>query len=101
MVARSNAQAHELSARAGEIYNQVAVVAENLKKLGDTLGAANNHYNRTVTSLAGRQGLYGKVARFNELSAKANKTLPEIEPLHADIETEKLELIVAGRSDPV
>lgn len=101
MVARSNAQAHELSARAGEIYNQVAVVAENIKKLGDTLGAANNHYNRAVTSLAGRQGLYGKVARFNELSAKANKTMPDIEPLHADIETEKLELIVAGRSDPV
>ena len=96
MVARSNAQAHEISARAGEIYNQVVVVAENLKKLGETLGAANNHYNRAVTSLAGRQGLYGKVARFNELSAKANKTMPVIEPMHADIETEKLGLIVTG-----
>lgn len=95
MVARSNAQAHEISARAGEIYNQVVVVAENLKKLGDTLGAANNHYNRAVTSLAGRQGLYGKVSRFNELSSKANKTMPAIEPLHTDIETEKLDLIVS------
>jgi len=95
-VARSNEQAHELSARAGEIYNQVVVVAENLKKLGDTLGTASNHYNRTLTSLAGRQGLYGKVSRFNELSAKANKTMPALEPLHTDIQTERLELIVSA-----
>ena len=95
-IARSNQEAHELSARAGEIYNQVVVVAENLKKLGDTLGTVSNHYNRTVTSLAGRQGLYGKASRFNELSAKANKTMPELEPLHTDFQTEKLELIVSA-----
>lgn len=95
-IARSNQQAHELSARAGEIYNQVVVVAENLKKLGDTLGTVSNHYNRTVTSLAGRQGLYGKASRFGELSAKANKTMPELEPLHTDIQTERLELIVSA-----
>src|SRR3546814_18917778 len=77
MVARSNQEAHELSARAGEIYNQVVVVAENLKKLGDTLGTVSNHYNRTVTSLAGRQGLYDKTSRFHELSAKANKNSAE------------------------
>lgn len=94
-IARSNQEAHELSARAGEIYNQVVVVAENLKKLGDTLGTVSNHYNRTVTSLAGRQGLYGKTSRFNELSAKANKTMPELEPIHTDFQTEKLELIVS------
>lgn len=96
MMARSNEQAHELSTRAGEIYNQVVVVAENLKKLGDTLGTVSNHYNSTVRSLAGRQGLYGKAARFNELSAKANKTMPVLEPLHRDIDTEKLELVVGN-----
>lgn len=95
MVARSSAQAQELSDRAGEIYNQVAVVAENLKKLGDTLGTVSNHYNRTVTALAGRQGLYGKVSRFNELSAKANKTLPPIEPHHGDYQVERLSLLAA------
>ena len=94
-VARSNQEAHELSARAGEIYNQVVVVAENLKKLGDTLGTVSNHYNRTVTSLAGRQGLYGKASRFNELSGKANKVMPELDALHTDFHTEKLELVVA------
>src|SRR3546814_9848848 len=43
MVARSNEQAHELSARAGEIYNQVVVVAERLKKLGETLDRSEEH----------------------------------------------------------
>ncbi|WP_397474683.1 DNA recombination protein RmuC [Pusillimonas sp.] len=95
-IARSNQEAHELSARAGEIYNQVVVVAENLKKLGDTLGTVSNHYNRTVTSLAGRQGLYGKASRFSELSAKANKTMPNIEPVHTDFQTERLELVVSA-----
>jgi len=95
-IARSNQEAHELSSRAGEIYNQVVVVAEHLKKLGDTLGTVSNHYNKTVTSLAGRQGLYGKAARFSELSAKANKTMPDLEPLHADFQTERLELVVSA-----
>ncbi|PVY62511.1 DNA recombination protein RmuC [Pusillimonas noertemannii] len=103
-IARSNQEAHELGTKAGEIYNQVVVVAENLKKLGDTLGTVSNHYNKTVTSLAGRQGLYGKASRFNELSAKANKTMPDLEPLHTDFQTEKLELIVSAplleKSDP-
>ncbi|WP_233582855.1 DNA recombination protein RmuC [Candidimonas sp. SYP-B2681] len=99
MVARSNEQAHELSARAGEIYNQVVVVAERLKKLGDTLDTVSKHYNHTVTAVAGQQGLHGKVARFNDLSSKANKTMPVLEPLHADFENERLELIVAATAD--
>jgi DNA recombination protein RmuC len=76
------------------------IVAENLKKLGDTLGTVSGHYNRTVTSLAGKQGLYGKAARFNELSSKANKVMPAIEPLHRDVDTEKLELIVGNGTVP-
>ncbi|MGB3290575.1 MAG: DNA recombination protein RmuC [Burkholderiaceae bacterium] len=93
MVARSNEQAHELSARAGEIYNQVVVVAERLKKLGDTLDTVSRHYNSTVTAVAGQQGLYGKAVRFGELSSKANRTMPTLAPLHADFEGERLELI--------
>ncbi len=94
MVARSNQQAHELSARAGEIYNQVVVVAERLKKLGSNLDTVSRQYNETVKAVAGQQGLYGKTSRFNELSSKANKTMPALEPLHADFENERLELIV-------
>jgi DNA recombination protein RmuC len=95
MVARSNEQAHELSARAGEIYNQIVIVAERLKKMGDTLDTVRKHYNSTVTAVAGQQGLYGKAVRFNELSTRANKTMPTLEPMHADFEGERLELIVA------
>ena len=96
MVARGNEQAHELSARAGELYNQVVVVAERLKRLGATLDTVSRHYNETVTAVAGQQGLYGKSSRFNELSSKANKTMPALEPLHADFENERLELIVGN-----
>jgi len=100
MVARSNEQAHELSARAGEIYNQVVVVAERLKKLGANLDTVSRQYNETVKAVAGQQGLYGKTSRFNELSSKANKTMPVLEPLHADFENERLELISAtGKAD--
>lgn len=100
MVARSNQQAHELSSRAGEIYNQVVVVAERLKKLGANLDTVARQYNDTVKAVAGQQGLYGKAFRFNELSSKANKTMPELEPLHADFENERLALIVSMDETP-
>src|SRR5690606_6042773 len=34
-------------------------------------------------------------SRFNELSSKANKTMPALEPLHADFESERLALIAS------
>lgn len=91
MIARSNDQARALSDQAGGLYNQVALVAERLQRLGNTLGIASNQYNQAVLAVAGQQGLYGKVTRFAELSAKANKTLPEIEPIHVDLDVERLE----------
>ncbi|MDH1560731.1 DNA recombination protein RmuC [Pseudomonas chengduensis] len=94
MIERSNAEAREISEKAGEIYNQVCTVAERLGKLGGTLSTVSNHYNDTVKALAGKQGLYGKVERFNKLSAKVSKTLPALEPAHMDFESERLALIV-------
>ena len=61
---RSTREARELGDKAGDIYNQVCKVAERLSKLGNSLQAANNHFNSTVTALTGRQGLHGKVERF-------------------------------------
>lgn len=100
MMVRSNEQAHELSQRAGDIYNQVSILAERLKKLGETLGQAGKHYNSTVTALAGQQGLYGKVSRFAELSARAKRTQPGIEPLHTDIEHERLDWVLSEDEVP-
>jgi DNA recombination protein RmuC len=91
MIDQSNKEAREISARAGEIYNQVCLVAERLHKLGNTLKSANNHYNHAVKGLAGQQGLHGKVERFRQLSSKASKSMTELEPIHSDIEIERLE----------
>lgn len=94
MIERSNAEAREISEKAGEIYNQVCLVAERIGKLGGTLNTASNHYNSAVTALAGQQGLYGKIDRFSQLSAKVSKTLPALEPVHVDFQNERLSLIV-------
>lgn len=94
MIERSNAEAREISEKAGDIYNSVRTVAERLHKLGGTLNTASNHYNSTVTALAGQQGLYGKVDRFSQLSAKVTKSLPQLETSHVDFEAERLGLIV-------
>lgn len=94
MIERSNAEAREISEKAGDIYNSVCTVAERLSKLGGTLSTVSNHYNNTVKALAGQQGLYGKVERFSQLSAKVSKSLPHLEATHVDFESERLALIV-------
>jgi len=93
MVDKSNREAREISNRAGDIYNQVARVAERFGKLGNSMRAAQSHYNDTLTSLLGQQGLAGKVNKFKEVSAKANKDIPELEPIPDDLELERLEVI--------
>lgn len=100
MIERSNAEAKEISERAGEIYNQVCIVAERLSKLGNTLSTVSNHYNHTVTALVGQQGLYGKVDRFSQLSTKITKQLPPIAPSPLDFEADRLALIVEPVFDP-
>jgi len=94
MIERSNAEAREISEKAGDIFNTVSTLADRLSKLGNTLNTAGNHYNDTVTALAGKQGLYGKVERFKTLSTKVTKALPDIEHRHIDFEDHKLQLIV-------
>lgn len=100
MIERSNAEAREISEKAGEIFNQVCTVAERLNKLGGTLKTVSSHYNNTITALAGQQGLYGKVERFGQLSTKVSKSLPSLEPVHTDIESERLALIVEPLEEP-
>jgi len=90
--ARSNEQAHQLSALAGDVYNKMVDVAERLKRLGSTLQTVSNQYNDTVTALAGRQGLHGKTQRFVELSVKAGKPMPDIAPLEAGLDTHRLDI---------
>ena len=97
---RSTQEARELGDKAGDIYNQVRKVAERLDKLGGSLRAATNHYNSTVKSISGRQGLSGKVERFGELSSKVTHSVPEIDPIHSDLQHEVLELVADPISEP-
>ncbi|MDU4452623.1 MAG: DNA recombination protein RmuC [Haemophilus parainfluenzae] len=92
-IERGNAEAKEIAEKAGEIYNQICLVAERLSKLGNTLSTVSNQYNSTVTALVGQQGLVGKVERFKDLSAKANKTMPNVELLNNDVDLTRLSLI--------
>jgi DNA recombination protein RmuC len=95
MIEQGNREAKEISSRAGDIYNQVCLIAERLGKLGNTLRAANNHYNDTVTGLIGKQGLHGKVERFQQLSTRANKAMTALEPIHDDIDNTRLDALDA------
>ena len=95
MIEQGNQEAKEISSRAGDIYNQVCLVAERLSKLGNTLRTASNHYNETITGLVGKQGLHGKVERFAQLSTKANKEMATLEPIHDDIDSDRLESVAS------
>tara|TARA_B110000503_G_scaffold85373_2_gene129900 strand:- start:32038 stop:33489 length:1452 start_codon:yes stop_codon:yes gene_type:complete len=103
MIEQGNQEAKEISSRAGDIYNQVCLVAERLNKLGNTLRSANNHYNETITGLVGKQGLHGKVERFAQLSIKANKEMAKVEPIQVEIENDRLESVtnLADKETPV
>lgn len=92
-IERGNAEAKEISEKAGDIYNQITLIAERLAKLGNSLSTVSSHYNNTVTALVGQQGLIGKVERFKSLSTKANKEMPNVELLHNDLSTERLQVI--------
>lgn len=94
-IERGNAEAREISGKAGDIYNQMCLVAERLTKLGNSLATVSGHYNHAVTAFAGQQGLAGKIERFKDFSAKANKVMPQVELLHNDLDLAKLSAISA------
>ena len=93
MIEKSNTEASEITSKAGDIYNQVCIIADRLSKLGITLGTVSKHYNSTVKALVGQQGLHGKVDRFSKLSSRVNKSMPELDAIHVDYEVDRLTLI--------
>ena len=99
MLDQSNKQARELGDKALDIYNQVCTVAGHVYRLGGSLKTVGNHYNSTVTSLVGHQGLHGKVERFGQLSSKMKKELPELEPVHLEGEDQRLKLEATPEND--
>ncbi len=96
---RSSEQVREVAGQANDLYNTVCTLAERLNKLGGNLATATKAYNSTVTALAGQQGVYPKVVKFKELSAKATKELTEQNAVIPEIENQKLEGIVEQVKD--
>ena len=92
MLDRSNKEARSIGEKANDIFNSVATVAERLQKIAKTLNTASTHYNDTVKSISGNQGLQGKVKRFTQLSSKANKNMTKLDESHIEFESQKLQV---------
>ena len=60
MVERSNAEARDISDRAGDIFNAVCLVAERMESVGASLSQTTKRYNEAVKSLVGDRGCTGK-----------------------------------------
>ena len=91
MVEHSNREAREISERAGDIYNTVCLLGERLSALGSSITTTANRFNDTVKAVKGKQGLLGKVSRFQSLSQRANKHFPEsLSHIEPDIELPRL-----------
>ncbi|MFL0798144.1 MAG: DNA recombination protein RmuC [Cellvibrionaceae bacterium] len=91
---RSSEQVREVAGQANDLYNTVCTLAERLNKLGGNLATATKAYNSTVTALAGQQGVYPKVVKFKDLSAKATKELTDQTAVIPEIENQKLDGIM-------
>jgi len=102
MIEHSNREAREISERAGDIYNTVCLLGDRLLSLGASLSTATNKYNDAVKAVQGKQGLAGKVARFQTLSKRANKTFPEaLSPIDPDIEVMRIDELHDGKETPL
>ena len=101
MIEHSNREAREISERAGDIYNTVCLLGDRLLSLGASLSTATNKYNDAVKAVQGKQGLAGKVARFQTLSKRANKTFPEaLSPIDPEIEVMRIDELHDGKQTP-
>ena len=92
MIEHSNREAREISERAGDIYNTVCLLGERLLSLGTSISTTANKYNDAVKAVQGKQGLLGKVSRFQSLSQRANKSFPDaLSPIEPYVEAIRLE----------
>nr|MCR4942378.1 DNA recombination protein RmuC [Campylobacter sp.] len=92
-IERSNSEVAMISKKAGEIYDNVCTLAEEMLKLGRNLNTASKQYNTMVTKLVGNRGLYGKVSKFKEV-ANVSKSMPDFVESEADFEIARLENLV-------
>jgi DNA recombination protein RmuC len=100
MIEHSNREAREISERAGDIYNTVCLLGERLFALGSSISTTANRYNDAVKAVQGKQGLLGKVSRFQSLSKRANKSFPKtLAPIEPDVENVRLQDLKDGQPE--
>jgi DNA recombination protein RmuC len=73
------ANAEEVRSLGEELYKRLAVFGEHLGKLGKSLGASVEAYNRAVGSL--EQQILPAARRFPELGLRVNREIDPIEPV--------------------
>ncbi len=101
MVERSNEEAREISNRAGDIFNAVCLVAERMENVGSSLSQTTKRYNEAVKSLVGRQGLHGKVDRFQTISTRVSKSFPDnLDVLPEQTDANQLSLATGKSTEP-
>ena len=101
MIEHGNREAQEISSRAGDIYNTVCLLGERLYALGASISTTANKYNDALKAVQGKQGLVGKVARFQSLSQRANKDFPKtLAPIDPDIDRVELPDTAHSLPDP-
>jgi DNA recombination protein RmuC len=77
----------------------VCLLGERLHALGASISTTANKYNEAVKAVQGKQGLLGKVSRFQSLSQRANKSFPDgLSPIEPDIDVARLGDLKDGES---
>src|SRR5690625_4541551 len=91
-LAKSHEHAHELAQQAGSIFSQLNLLADRLRRVGDTINQLTNHYNSSVTALVGQQGVYAKLQRFEQLAPNHLQARPDVQTVHRQVHTQRLKV---------
>ena len=91
-LAKSHEHAHELAQQAGSIFSQLNLLADRLRRVGDTINQLTNHYNSSVTALVGQQGVYAKLQRFEQLAPNHLQARPDVQTVHRQVQTQRLKV---------
>src|SRR5699024_9846995 len=63
-----------------------------LRRVGDTINQLTNHYNSSVTALAGQQGVNAKLQSFEQLAPNHLQARPDVQTVHRQVHTQRLKV---------
>jgi DNA recombination protein RmuC len=80
---RLTQSAEEVRALGAELYDRLAVMADNLQSVGQNLKQAGSAYDRFIGSLESRVLVTAR--KFKEMGVTAAKEMPELEPARVEL----------------